>query len=457
MESASQQMALALFEDLAPRGDSVENAPKDLGFRRSNAFVKIVDLSLAGRRLVDVAYFLVAEDPELRKEYRVDFGLFKWLLATTSNNRRHLTKLIREAQRAAIELNEIDVEDPSKDRWGAVPLMGPAFVTNGEFIFELPERLQRAIKSPKASHFLSLRYVFKSVHSKVLYDRLQPFMEEGVTPWFEVQALRVWLECEKKTYDLFKHFRNKVLDVAINEILEVTGLKVEMLTMNVPGSKRIGQVRFRLVVSQQPNEQKTAFIVLRSLYETLRKEFALNQEEFNEIITNREVYSDERIQQAIEYTRHNVTRGKVKLRAGGYFMKALREGYLLGELDKQIHQRAADADTAQQAALKAASERQEQLRAAAAEREQREVELGWEVYGKLAPEEQIEMVQEFCRSQAAKILARVIKVEPAALREHLDDPRVRTNFGTFMAGRAQKAARAAKQAGTRTATAADLF
>ncbi len=134
MESASQQLALALFEDFAPRGQSVMEAPKDLGFRRSNAFVKIIDLSLAGRRLIDVAYFLVAEDQEVHREYRVDVGLFKWLLATTSNNRRHLSKLVREAQKAAIELNEIDVEDPSKDRWGAVPLMGSAFIEKGEFI-----------------------------------------------------------------------------------------------------------------------------------------------------------------------------------------------------------------------------------------------------------------------------------------------------------------------------------
>ena len=447
MEIASQQLALALFEDFAPRGQGVTEAPKDLGFRRSNAFVKIIDLSLAGRRLIDVAYFLVAEDQEIRREYRIDVGLFKWLLATTSNNRRHLSKLIREAQKAAIELNEIDVEDPSKERWGAVPLMGPAFIERGEFIFELPERLQRAIKNPKSSHFLSLRYVFKSVHSKILYDRLQQFMVEGITPWFEVQALRAWLECEKKTYDLFKHFRSKVLEVAMSEIRELTGLHIEMLTLNVPGSKKIGQVRFRFKVTEQPNEQKTAFIVLRNVYETLRKEFALNQTEFNEIITNRDVYNDERIQQAMEYTRHNVKVGKVKVRAGGYFMKALREGYLLGELDKQIHHQSASAEAARKAADDEVAKREARVKAAGAERDQREAVLGWEAYNKLSTEQQSDMTMEFCQSQAGKLLARVLKVEPSNLHEHLSDAKVRSTFGAFVAGRVHKAAKAAKRAG----------
>lgn len=447
MSSASRQLALALFTDYSQTDRGVEEAPIDLGFRRNNALVKIVDLSLAGRRLIDVAYFLAAEDTNVHKEYRVDLGLFRWLLGTTSRNTRHLQKIIREAQKGAIELNEIDLEDPTKDFYGAVPLLGPAFVRNGEFLFELSERLQSAIKNPKTSHFLSLQYVFKSIHSKVLFDRLQEYIDEGITPWFDIQALRKWLECEKKTYDLFKHFRSKVLDVAITEIREVTKLNVEMVTMNVPGSKRIGQVRFRLsqIQAAGKNEQKLEFIVLRSLYDILRQEFALNQSEFNEIITNRELFTDERIQQAIDYTRHNVDMGKVKLRAGGYFMKALKEGYQIGTLDKKIHGRIVDTGAAKATAEKNAAEREAQSQAAATERDQQVAALGWEAYEQLASADQAAAMSDFCQSPTARPLARSIGVELKELREHLSDPRVRTNFGIFVAGRMRKAAKQAAQ------------
>lgn len=446
MSNPSRQLALALFSDFSLSDRGVVEAPMDLGFRRNNALVKIVDLSLAGRRLIDVAYFLAAEDTELHKEYRVDLGLFRWLLGTTSRNSRHLQKIIREAQKAAIELNEIDLEDSSRDWYGAVPLMGPAFVRNGEFQFELSERLQVAIKNPTTFHFLSLRYVFKSIHSKVLYDRLQEYIEEGVTPWLDLRALREWLECDKKTYDLFKHFRSKVLDPAISEIRQVAKLEIEMQTMNVPGSKRIGQVRFRLsqVQAHSKNEQKLEFIVLRSQYETLSTEFALTQAEFNEIITNRELYTDERIQQAIDYTRHNANLGKIKLRAGGYLMKALREGYLLGTLDKQIHSRIANASNAAAAASKDATERETRAHGAVTDRDQRMADLGWNAYEKLTPSEQAEALSEFCQAPMAKLLARAIDVELSELREHLSEPRVRSSFGIFVAGRVQKAVKAAK-------------
>lgn len=451
----SRQLALVLFDTLAPSGTGVDKAPTTLGFRRSNAFVRIVDLSLAGRRLIDVAYFLAAAEPELKKEYRVDYGLFKWLLATTSENRAHLKKLIREAQKAAIELNGPDVREDNSDPWGSVPLMGSAFIAGGEFIFELSERLQKAIKNPQATHFLSLRYVFKSIYSKILYDRLQPYMDEGLTPWFDLDALRAWLECEKKTYSLFKHFRNKVLDVAVNEIGQVTGLKVVMVTQNVPGSKKIGHVRFKWDTGQHTDEQKTAFVVLKATYETLRTEFALNQSEFDEIIRNRAMLTDERIQQAMEYTRHQAAAGKVKLRAGGYFMKALREGYLIGTLDKKIREKSAEVAEAGKQGTSARNVREMKGDQAFSTRHLKEAEIGWSVFSKMDAKDQNIVIEEFCKQPTGRMMAKRLKIELVDLRLHLKNAIVSTSFGMFINNRAQKAAKSTEIDGSFNLFAAD--
>lgn len=441
----SRQLALVLFDTLAPQGRSVVDSPTALGFRRSNAFVRIVDLSLASRRLIDVAYFLVAAEPELQKEYHVDFGLFKWLLGTTSENRVHIKKLIREAQKAAIELNGPDVQDDNAQPWGSVPLMGPAFIAGGEFIFELTERLQKAIKNPEATHFLSLRYVFKSLYSRILYDRLQPFIDEGITPWFDLDALRVWLECDKQqTYNLFKHFRNKVLDVAVNEIREVTGLKLEMVTQNVPGSKKIGHVRFKWDSSQHSAEQKTAFVVLKDIYETLRNEFALNQNEFDEIIKNRAEYTDDRIKQAMDYTRQKAAAGKIKLRAGGYFMKSLREGYLIGSLDKQIQDRTSATVEKSIAGAKAKSHREEKEDKHFTVLQQKAAAIGWDAFKLLDEVNQQALTHAFCSLVTAPMIARSLNIDVKELAQHLTNPTVSVSFGSFVADRLHKAAKATK-------------
>lgn len=439
-----QQLALVLFDNLAPQGLTVEKAPAALGFHRSNAFVQIVDLSLAGRRLLDVMYFFVSAAPEIQKIYTVDYGLFKWLLGTTSANRAHLKRLVREAQMAAIELNGSNVQSDNNLPWGSVPLMSSAFIANGQFIFELPERLQVAIRNPQATHFLSLRYVFKSLYSKILYDRLQPFMKDGATPWLDLESLRVWLECEKKTYSIFKHFRAKVLDVAVAEICEVTGLKVAMVTLNVPGSKKIGQVRFQWDANQKTDEQKTAFVVLRDTYETLRNEFGLNQVEFDEIVKNRMTFTDERIQRAIEYTRHAANAGKINKRAGGYFMKALREEYVIGTIDQQIHER--KAATAQ---LGAVAEGARSKRETAADkdftaRQKREAAAGWEAYESMPEEEQLGLVREFTNLPTSAMIAKRLDILLTEISQHLSNPAVHTAFGAFVSLRLQQASKTDK-------------
>lgn len=439
-----QQLALVLFDNLAPQGMTVEKAPTALGFHRSNAFVQIVDLSLAGRRLLDVMYFFVSASPEIQKTYSVDYGLFKWLLGTTSANRAHLKRLVREAQMAAIELNGSNVQSENNLPWGSVPLMSSAFIANGQFIFELPERLQMAIRNPQATHFLSLRYVFKSLYSKILYDRIQPFMKAGMTPWFDLEALRIWLECDKPTYSIFKHFRAKVLDVAVDEICDVTGLKVAMVTTNVPGSKKIGKVRFQWDANQKTDEQKTAFVVLRDTYETLRNEFGLNQIEFDEIVKNRMLFTDDRIQRAIEYTRHAANAGKINKRAGGYFMKALREEYVLGSIDQQIHERKTAAAQQGAEAEGARANREIAAEKEYTTRQKREAATGWEAYESIQEDEQLGLVREFMNLPSTAIIAKRLDIPLTEIRGHLRNPVVHTSFGAFVSLRLQQASKADK-------------
>lgn len=436
------QLALMLFDTLAPEGKGVIEAPTALGYHRSNAFIRISNLSLAARRLVDVSHFFVATTPGIQSEYRVDYGLFKWLLATTSENRTFLKKLIRQVQAAAIELNEgATREEP----WGAVPLMGEAFLIGGEFIFSLSERLQKAIKNPEAAHFLSLRYVFTSFYSKILYDHVQPYLKEGITPWIELDKLRELLECnQNKTYQEFKHFQAKVIKVGLTEIATVTGMTITLLTQSIPGSKRVGQVRFKWEPTEQNTEQKLALILLKNTYETLRTEFGLSQTDFDQITKNRTIFTDERIQQAMDYTRHKVQANQVKKRVGGYFMKALQESYVIGTLDQEIAARASA--NAQESARVRKQNNQvvQDSETKLSAKQVKESATGWASYNALGLEEQQILAEEFCKLSHASMLAKRLDVPIGELKDHLNDPSISSSFGQFVATKLHTASRKKK-------------
>lgn len=439
------QLALALFNEFEPQDLSVRQAPESLGYHRNDAFIEIVDLSLAGRRLIDVAYFLVADEPASEPVYRFDYNLFKFLMGTTSNNRIHFEKAIRDAQKAAIKVKDLDHKDSSKDRWGSIPLMGSAFIVNGEVIFELPERLQRIIKNPGSSHFLSMRYVFSKLYSRVLYDRLLPFLPGGATPEFSLPVLRDWLECTAKTYDAFKYLKSKVLDPAIEEIEAVTGVRVTMATPKVPGTKKVAAVRFYLQKVRTEDTEKDSLHALRTFYEILRREFGLNNEQLNEIIQGRATYTDQRIADAVEYTRFNIDKGVVK-KANAYFMKALREGYVVAEADKRIQQRQLEleqgrlAECSQPNELLVRSQQQEQDWIQRRDIEANEVAFA--TFQALAQSEQHQFFASYQRSLPAKLLCKAhgVAVEELTLQAAMDDSGLRFGLGQYLVGRFKQAA-----------------
>jgi hypothetical protein len=59
------------------------------------------------------------------------------------------------------------------------------------------------------------------------------------------------------------------------------------------------------------------------LYEVLTKEFGLSDVELDEIAKNREVWTDERIRETIEFVRHRCATSKVNY-PGKYLMTAIR-------------------------------------------------------------------------------------------------------------------------------------
>lgn len=443
--SSGQQLALSLFEDLAAVGGTIEHAPKDLGYHRNNILIQITDLNLTARRAIDVAYFLVAEEPELKKGYEVDLNFFRWLMAYPSNNRTHLRAVLREGQKAALQVEMPDsADETTPDRWGSVQLLGFVAINNGKLYFEVHENLQKHIKNPKTSHFLSLKYVFKSLHAKIIYDRLQLFVDESITPWYDLDHLRQLLGCTAKTYEEFKYLKRYVLEVAIKQINEITDLEVDYDTKNVPGSKKIGQLRFRIKKRAGIDSGKAAMLLLKNLYVSLTEEFGCSTADINKILANRTEWTDDRILQAMDYTRFQLAQKKIKKRVAGYLIMALEKGLIVGEADRIVAMQ-------QQSRLgaplpKPFNNTQEQLPAAlsahidhvrSADLKQRSEKalMGYKVYKDLPADDQHTLLTAFCAGPVASIICRRMKITAEQLPEKIDtDEWVRDEFGAFVVG-----------------------
>ncbi|KVP68176.1 replication initiation protein [Burkholderia ubonensis] len=420
--ATSRQLALALFDDAQAEGLPVDNARSDIGFSRNNVLIRIVDLGVAARRLIDAAYFIVACDDRPRDLYDVELDYFKWLMRYSSRNNTHLEQVITEAQKALIQATAA-VEEDGERPFGSTQLIGRISYQGGRFQFRVPPDLIGIIRGPGKSHWLSLRItsLFTLSYARVMYDNLLPLADEGVTDWIPLDNLRGWQGEMGANAQVFKYFKRDWLEPAVQQINEVSDLAITYETRTVQGSRKIGSLRFRIIRKDLAERALQTHEHAQAIYQTLKQEFGLSTAQFNQIAGDRDTYTDERLEQAIDRTRFSLKIGKVTKSPAGFFMKALKEGWVVSDAEREMMQiqRSLVLREQQEAEAKAQVKMRMALQTAAQdvnaqERMGDEVRQGWQAYETASPEQCEEWRRQYKRSPAAKLMLRRLSIDPMA-------------------------------------------
>ncbi|KVD85822.1 initiator RepB protein [Burkholderia ubonensis] len=420
--ATSRQLALALFDDAQAEGLAVENARSDIGFSRNNVLIRIVDLGVAARRLIDAAYFIVACDDRPRDLYDVELDYFKWLMRYSSRNNTHLEQVITEAQKALIQATAA-VEEDGERPFGSTQLIGRISYQGGRFQFRVPPDLIGIIRGPGKSHWLSLRItsLFTLSYARVMYDNLLPLADEGMTDWIPLDELRGWQGEMGANAQVFKYFKRDWLEPAVQQINEVSDLAITYETRTVQGSRKIGSLRFRITRKDLAERVLHTHEHAQAIYQTLKQEFGLSTAQFNQIAGDRDTYTDERLEQAIDRTRFSLRIGKVTKSPAGFFMKALKEGWVVSDAEREMVQiqqtlvlrEKQDAEAKVQVQTRMALQTAAQD-VNAQERMGDEVRQGWEAYEAASPEQRDDWRRQYRRTPAAKLTLRRLSIDPMA-------------------------------------------
>ncbi|MBN3810823.1 replication initiation protein [Paraburkholderia sp. Ac-20347] len=454
--TTTQQMSLGLFEEMS--GQPISESTREIGFQRNNVFVAINGLGLSSRRFIDAAYFIAAQEPIAHETYDVDLNYFKWLMRYESRNVRHLQSVIKEAQRVLIEVTDTppDRAPTEDDQWVSEQLMGSVKIGKGRIQFRIPPLMLRHITGPEKHHWLNLciTAAFSQTFARAIYDYIQPFVTAGLTDWIELDVMRRWPGKLGSSASEFKHFRPKYLDPAVKQINELSDLDISYETRaDGESSRKINKIRFRLkrkdtvaaMLTRQPNAH--------DLLLTLKEEFGLSNKQFDVIAEHRMSWNDERIQQAIEYTRFRLNQGKVTKSPAGYLMKALSHNWQVSEAERKmvaIQSEIATAETAKEAAKEAAkAEAGAAVKQSIATRDEEartrrndEVQRGREHFESADDKTRKELVRLYIASQAGKLMLRRLKLEAGALSDAniLNHSDLSWYFGQFVYGKLKQSA-----------------
>ncbi|RKT10665.1 replication initiator protein [Paraburkholderia sp. RAU2J] len=420
--ATSRQLALALFDDANAQDLPVDAARSDVGFARKNVLIRIVDLGVAARRLIDAAYFIVAQDDKVRDLYDVELDYFKWLMRYSSRNNTHLEQVITEAQRALIQATAAPDADGEKP-FGSVQLIGRISYAGGRFQFRVPPDLIGIIRGPGKSHWLSLRItsLFSLSYARVMYDHLLPYADEGETDWLALEELRSWQGAMGAKAHEFKYFKRDWLAPAVDQINEVSDLKLSYETRNEQGSRKIGRLKFRIERKEMAERVLQTHEQAQVIYQTLKQEFGLSSAQLNQIAAQRDTYTDDRLEQAIERTRFSLKLGKVSKSPAGFFMKALKEGWIVSDAERKMIevQESLAFNEQREVAVKQQAATQIALRVAAQDvdaqdRRVNEIRRGWDAYEAAGSKQREEWRRTYRTTPAGKLTLRRLGIDPTA-------------------------------------------
>lgn len=491
------QYALDLFVESVPTRRSINEleVEPDIGYQKNQVFARIVGLGLSARRFVDAAYFIVAQEPKIEEAYEVTLSFFKWLMRYDSKNREHFSSVIRSVKSSMLEVTstpnvavdqrgqlvvpnddgalsrETSVQvgktatvsfDSSPEDGDWLELIGRVSVRNGRIRFRVPIELQRLIKDPQNSYWTSLLVTsrFTVIYARAIYDYVLPALQTGTTGWLPIEVIRNLPGRSWANHAEFKYFKRDYLEPAIKQINELSDIELSYETRaGTPGSRKQSEIQLRFKRKEGALEIKAAMLNSVALFQTLQSEFGLTDRQFEQIESNRAAWTDDRIQQAIEYTRWTIRQGTKVKRASAYLMKALAENYRVAEADKEVEaiqaQMAAEslaAEEAKKAAHSAAVASVAARDKAADERRLDEIREAREVFNGLSVKERESFVKKFTahnNSLGVRCIERQ-GMNPSNINEAnvLQWPTIAETFCIFVAGELRKASRSKAAAAT---------
>lgn len=328
-----QQLALDIFSSLDLVDTNITESGVDFHLKKSSILVDVSDVGLLARRVLNGTYFLAQSDPDA-ETHVYELRYFKWLINySNSNNNTHLKRVIREAQKSAVQVNVLDSSNPDNDTWMSVPMLGAAAIKGGKIMFKIPTELRSQLRDPKKHAFLSMRILagFSSIYALELYERLSVFKDEGRTPWWSIDDFRSLIKVDGlKSANDFRYFRRDILQPAVDQINLVSDIDV------VPELKRTGRSFSHISFTIKPAQGShllSSISESKALYDILVEEFGLSNAELDEISSNRDEWPDARIRDAVAFVQHRCQTSTVQY-PGKYLMKAIRDGYRVGSIEK---------------------------------------------------------------------------------------------------------------------------
>jgi plasmid replication initiation protein len=292
-------------------------------------------LSLVQRKIANALLFNAYDELLLEAEHQIHIRALCNLIGYDSNDYKTIKKALVNLLSTVIEWNLVDGSKvDSEGVWNASSIIADASIDGAVCTYSYSNKMKKLLYCPELYGRLNMvvQAKFQSSYGLALYENCIRYQNIEQTPWFDIAQFRKLMGIEEGKYIIFRDFKRRVLDKAIEEVNKYSPLCVS--TKVQKQGRQVVAIQFVIKHSNEvllSAEKAGDFIPLS---QQLKERFALSKSQIEDTLTNYdEKYILEKI--SIVETSSSYARGKIN-NVAKYLLSALEEDYQPTKSSKDI-------------------------------------------------------------------------------------------------------------------------
>ena len=234
---------------------------KELMIKKPSAMIQTnaKGLTLIQRKTIN-SLIHIAQSYGDQRTYKYSLKKLKKMCGITTVGNDDLKEQLRSLTDIKIEYNYLEKD---QEYWEINVLLAGAIIepNSGEVEFSFSPFLQRRILNPSMYAPLDVIMIsnLKSTYTLILYEFLKDYLNSPQVPFIGIQKFKKIMGIEANKYKLFKNFRIRVLDKAVNEINTKTDIFCEYELIKESGNK-YSHIKFKVEKNENfkiPKQIKT--------------------------------------------------------------------------------------------------------------------------------------------------------------------------------------------------------
>ncbi len=282
-------------------------------------------LSLLQRKIANALLFNAYDELLKKDEHEIHIATLCNLIGYDSNDYKTIRKALVNLLATVIEWNLVDGSRLDNEGiWNASSIIADASIDGPVCTYSYSNKMKQLLHRPELYGRLNMlvQAKFQSSYGLALYENCIRYQNIEQTPWFEIAKFRKLMGVEEGSYKIFRDFKHRVLDKAIEEVNKYSPIYI--VPQFQKQKRKVTAIQF-LIKPSNGTQIVSSELEEESLPAKLKLNFGLSQKQLHEVLSHyEESYIWEKI--SIIESSASFLNGKITNLAN-YLICALKDDY----------------------------------------------------------------------------------------------------------------------------------